>query len=285
MNLWPKKPFMWFYAQPRKELAISVPFTWNLPELKAFLTQKSMAWESAVVGGPAIDLMPGYLEGLPNVELRPNFNWKSVLQRINPMATRTTTGCIRRCNFCGIGTGRIESGGFIELDDWPDLPILCDNNLLASSLAHFDKVMDRLEKHAGVDFNQGLDARLLNEHHAQRLARLKTPAIRLACDSTRSLLQWQMAFNCLIENGVKKGWVSTYALIGFDTGPDEAWDRCAVIQQHTNCLPMWFHELDALEWNQITPKQREMGWTHTDRTRIMRRYYQAKYGGYREDRA
>jgi hypothetical protein len=266
---------MWIWD---RRLFVSIPFTWNLPEVKQFLMQKSAAWDDAVVGGPAVSLLPYYLSQLANVQW-----WKYypvALQRFNPMATRTTEGCIRSCQFCGIGQGMIEPGGFTELEDWPDLPIICDNNLLASSQVHFDRVMDRLEKHVGVDFNQGLDARLLTDYHAQRFARLKSPAIRLACDEERFLKDYANALEILIANGVKKSWISTYALIGFMDDPQQAWFRCELIQKDTTCLPMWFHELDALEWNQVTPKQVELGWIPKERTRIMRRFYQAKYGGY-----
>jgi hypothetical protein len=153
MNLWPKKPYMW--REFGRELRVSVPFTWNLPELRQFLMQKSAWWEHATVGGPAIALMTNYLDGIQNVESTTEEDY-SVLQFVNPMATRTTTGCVRSCKFCGVGCGKIEPGGFQELFDWPDLPIICDNNLLAASTQHFDRVMDRLEKHTGVDFNQGL---------------------------------------------------------------------------------------------------------------------------------
>ena len=279
MNLWPKKPTMW---RDGSLLYVSVPFTWNLPELRAFLSQRSAAWTQAFVGGPAVDLMPGFLADLTNVKPMPGEKIPNVLQRVNPMATRTTEGCIRSCQFCGIGQGMIEKGGFRELPNWPDLPIICDNNLLASSLPHFDKVMDRLEHHVGVDFNQGLDARLLTAHHAVRFSRLKKPAIRLSCDSTKSVRQWQCSLDCLMENGVKKSWVSTYALIGFDSDPSEAWERCELLNKLGRVvLPMWFHNLDCLEWNTVTPKQRELGWNNKERTRIMRRFYKAKVGGFR----
>lgn len=280
MNLWPKKPTMW--TEGNGHLCVSVPFTWNLPEVRAFLSQKSAWWQTAQVGGPAVDLMPRYLDGLTGVKAMPGEKYHNALQRVNPMATRTTEGCIRSCQFCGIGQGMIEPGGMVELPNWTDLPIVCDNNLLAASVPHFDRVMDRLEKHVGVDFNQGLDARLLSEHHAQRFARLKSPKIRLACDSNRALLGWNLALDCLLENGVKRGWVSTYILVGFDSGPSEDMQRCEIIQeimQNFSAMPMWFHELDCLEWNHVTQKQRELGWSHKERTRIMRRFYKAKYGG------
>ena len=94
LNLWPEKPVMW---RDGSLLYVSVPFTWNLPELRAFLSQRSAAWTQAFVGGPAVDLMPDFLADLTNVKPMPGEKMPNVLQRVNPMATRTTEGCIRSC--------------------------------------------------------------------------------------------------------------------------------------------------------------------------------------------
>lgn len=278
MHEWPKRPHMWLDG---RTLMVSVPFTWDLPDLKGYLLQRHAHWDRAVVGGPAVQLMPDYLKGLPNVRVDTG-DLPGVLQRVNPFATRTTTGCVRRCGFCGIGQGRIEARGFMELHDWPDLPLVCDNNLLAASIEHFDRVMDRLERHVGVDFNQGMDARLLDDHHAKRLSRLRKPAIRLALDHIGTADVWSAAYERLLRNGCKKSWISSYALIGFNSDPSEGWERCEFIQKHCNCLPMWFHELDALARNGVTDRQKALGWSEKERLRIMRRFYKAKYGGYTE---
>ena len=165
MPEWPKAPYRW---QEGETLYISVPFTWNLPAVRNELQQGSWFWKRAQVGGPAVDLMPDYLADIPNVTV--GGSMENVLQRINPDATRTTLGCIRKCAFCGIGTGKIEPGGFRELEDWPDGPIVCDNNLLAASDAHIEKVCFRLKQYGWADFNQGLDVRLMTPERAKLLA-------------------------------------------------------------------------------------------------------------------
>lgn len=268
---WPKRPTWWTEGNT---VCCSVPFTWNLPEVRAVLQRPFPHADHVLVGGPAVQLMPEYLMDLPGITLGGDL--PGVLQRVNRHATRTTTGCIRRCGFCGIGRGSIEPGGLHELEDWPNRPILADNNLLAASVAHFDRVLDRLAHFEWADFTQGLDARLLTDHHAKRLARLRGPrtVIRLALDALAETDAWENAFGRLRTAGVPLAHIRSYALIGFDSDPSEAWRRCEWVEAHKiKVLPMWFHPLDALQCNVVTPNQQSMGWTDTERRRIMQWYY------------
>lgn len=271
---WPKKPISWVKD---RVLFMSIPFTWDLPSARSALLQRSLFWETAVVGGPAVELMPDYLSGMDHVTT--GHDYPGVMQKINPMATRTTTGCVRKCGFCGIGKGLIEPGGLKCLDDWPDLPVICDNNMLAAPLRHFDRVVDRLEKHIDVDFNQGIDARLLTEYHANRLSRLKIKkhSIRLALDVVGDSGRWLTAFDRLRSAGIAKSKISSYALIGFNSDPAEAWLRCEWIEkQGVMVLPMWFHRLDQLEKNIVTDDQAELGWNDYERRKIMQWFYKHK---------
>jgi len=270
--MWPKKPTWW---TEEGTVYVSVPFTWNLPSVAAQLRQRSFLYDRAVVGGPAVELMPEYLADIPNVEI--GHDSPGVLQRVNPRATRTTLGCPNHCAFCGIGQGLIEPGGFRELDDWPDLPVVCDNNLLAASDAHFDRVLDRLLKHENVDFNQGLDSRLLTRYHAARLGELDHPTIRLALDHWKPYARevWDCAFARLRGALIPKRRIAVYCLIGWRDTPQEAWTRCQYIETRGVLVcPLWFHPLDALEWNGLSTEQVALGWTHEHCKHIMSYYYQ-----------
>ena len=268
---WPKGPMEWIEKRVRY---LSVPFTWDLPKAKQDLMQRDFTWDRAVVGGPAVELMPEYLDGMGWVTI--GHDMPGVLQRVNPHATRTTLGCIRKCGFCGIGCGKIEAGGFRELEDWPDLPILCDNNLLAASMDHLDKVTRRLSKWGWCDFNQGLDARLMTPEKAALLARIEKPCIRFSVDSDAEKESVLAAVEICQSAGIfKQNCRKHYVLVGFNTGPDEAWERCLWVEQRTfKANPMWFHPLDALERNSITDAQRALGWTHRDRADLQRYFYQ-----------
>lgn len=265
---WPKRHITWI---DNRTLYVSVPFTWELPSVRTLLSQRSFDWDTAVIGGPAVYLMPGYIN-MPWVKI-----WDyhpGVLQSVNPMATRTTTGCIRQCSFCG--AWRFE-GPMKELDDWPDLPVVCDNNILAASQAHFDRVIDRLKRWGWADFNQGIDARLLTDYHAKRFTEIGKSVLRLALDSMDYADHWMKAFETLRCAGIAKSCIRSYALVGFDSDPAEAWGRCEWIESHgIKVLPMWFHTLKALRKNHVTKKQRELGWTDYERKRIMQWFYQHK---------
>lgn len=266
---WPKRPVRWIEGDT---LCISVPFTWTLPSVRAFLS-RPVLWRKVRIGGPAVDLMPGYLAGLPGVTI--GGDMPGVLQRVNPQATRSTLGCVNHCGFCAIGTGKVESGGFRELTDWPDLPVLCDNNLLAASPEHLDRVFDRLERWGWCDFNQGLDVRLLNEYHAERIARIPGSISRLAMDSMSLAPAWERAFRMLHDRGVAKARISAYVLIGFKTGPEEAWTRLTWLEKTIGIdpCPMWFHPLDALTYNGITAEQRALGWNEEEQRAVMGFFY------------
>ncbi len=261
--VWPKDITLWQIGEVGY---MSIPFTWLLPKAQWLIDQGDLFIRQWIVGGPATCLMPTYLRGCTIGTDSPG-----ILQRINPHATRTTVGCIRRCRFCGVRT--IE-GDFHELDDWPDCPILCDNNLLAASDTHFDRVIDRLVVWGWCDFNQGLDARLLTAHYAKRIAEISRPMVRLALDCDADRNDWRLAVAMLRNVGVAKSRIRTYVLCGFEGSPEVDWQRCEFVESlGVLALPMWFHPLDALKVNAVTPVQAAMGWTHEKRRQLMRWYY------------
>jgi hypothetical protein len=271
-GLWPKKTVNWIEG---RTLYVSIPFTWELLTVEQRLRQRSMEWDQAIVGGPAVRLVPGHFSTVPDVI--EGGDYPGVLQMINPLATRTTLGCVRDCDFCGV---RKLEGRFRELDDWPDLPIICDNNLLAASDRHLDRVVERLQDHNDVEFSFGLDCRLLTKLRAEKIATIKSikkRGLRIALDSFDYAAKWVDAVDMLRGAGIAKRNLASFALIGFNSGPVEAWSRCEFIEENgIRALPVWFHTLDAFRKNSVTRNQEALGWTDYERRRIMQWFYQHK---------
>jgi len=265
---WPGGPTYWLEG---RRLCVSIPFTWNLHDVKTRIFQRSSHWDNVLIGGPAVRLVPEFFSELSMPWIRIGQGHPDALAHVNPKATRTMEGCVRNCGFCAVK--RIEPV-FRELSTWKNLPIVIDNNLLACSKDHFDKVIDGLKEIGWADFNQGLDSRLLTDYHAQRIAEIQEPMCRLALDSLDYSGDWERALGCLLRAGVPLANIRSYALVGFDSDPKEAWCRCNFIESYgIKVLPMWFHELDALKANQVTEKQKDLGWSERERNRIMQWFY------------
>jgi len=120
--------------------------------------------------------MPAY-DILEDVEKWKNWN-SSILF--------TSRGCIRNCPFCVVPKleGKIQpSVTDIQNFIYPGHKkiILWDNNFLASPTWRINLESLR-ETGLTVDFNQGLDARLINDEKANMLADLRIPIVRMAFD-------------------------------------------------------------------------------------------------------
>ena len=234
---------------------VSVVFSWKLEKARQRIIQlKSMGYK-VKAGGPAVTLNPSMVSDIAELDGSVN-----ALPHHNPDATFTTRGCIRKCGFCAVP--RIE-GQLIELNDdqWQPKPIICDNNILAASIKHFDHVIDRLldAQIIKVDFNQGLDARLLTEHHAERLHELPKAIIRLAWDNVKTEKLFIEAFNKLINAKINPEFIRVYVLIGYDDTPEDALYRVRTIRNMgAYPFPMRYQPLNAKKKNEyISPN-----WNH-----------------------
>jgi len=253
---WSKRYLEWHKG---KDAYLSVVFTWDLPQAyQRAVWLRTMGYE-VHAGGPAVDLMPDYLSGVARV----GGSLNGALDRHNPAATFTSRGCIRRCPFCAVW--RVE-GKLRELDDWPVRPIICDNNLLACSKKHFDQVIDRLKPVPGVDFNQGLDARLLSQHHADRLAELDC-MVRLAFDHVNNEPDLMRAYERLRRAKIPKKRIRVYVLIGYNDTPKDALYRLQILAKlGIDPNPMRYNPLDTLSRDSYVGPN----WTDRELTRYMR---------------
>lgn len=142
--------------------------------------------------------------------------------------TYMTRGCGMKCAFCAVQTLEPEYYPYISIKDTlhkidekfgpkKDL-LLMDNNVLRSP--QFDQIIDEIKelgfekgakfKHPKtgrmvpryVDFNQGLDAFLLNEHKAKRLGELAIRPARIAFDHIEDAETYKKAIRLCANSGI-----------------------------------------------------------------------------------
>lgn len=128
-----------------------------------------------------------------------------------------TRGCIRNCPWCIVPRkeGTIKPAATwqeIKRPDSQDIVFL-DNNVLASDwgLSQIDEMGGQPIK---VDFNQGLDARLITPKVADLLARLRwIRFVRLSCDTSEMLPVIEQATAYMEEAGIKRWRFWCYMLV------------------------------------------------------------------------
>jgi hypothetical protein len=195
----------------------------------------------------------------------------SVLPHIN--LGFTTRGCIRQCPFCIVpkkeGSIRIE-GDLLDLWDGKarDVVIL-DNNILALP-EHFRLICEQAkENKIRLDFNQGLDHRLLSQDIVDLLKSISHIEYRFAFDNSAYEKSVLSAIQLLKKNKINR--CSWYVLAGFDSSFEDAIDRLnllrdnnqnAYLQRYESCngdkryvaLARWAnqrHLFQAMTFNQF----------------------------------
>lgn len=185
------------------------------------------------VGGIMATLMPEYIRkktGIrPHVGLLrgaencpPDYSWYPGLSY---SISFTTRGCPRNCRFCAVKKHEPE---FKVKENWPqDIDvtkgqiIFWDNNWLASP--NFEKDIERLVKFrkAGItkiDFNQGLDCRLLDEEKIKLLKQTGIKPLRLAFDNCSEDGHIQNVIGLAQKYGFKD--IRVYVLYNFEDDND-----------------------------------------------------------------
>jgi radical SAM superfamily enzyme YgiQ (UPF0313 family) len=145
-------------------------------------------------------------EFLPDYSLVPE--WKASI-------IFSSRGCIRNCPFCSVKVlePQFKPKKSIKHLIYPGHKkvILWDNNILASP--YWEDILQELEElNLEVDFNQGLDARLIDSKVVSKLKKLKIQLIRLAYDTQRIREHLKRAIELLKEAGFKGRRILVYCL-------------------------------------------------------------------------
>ncbi len=169
-------------------------------------TKKTIVPESAVCGGSGFDLITTLPPEVETIKPHLNFGF-------------TTRGCIRHCPFCIVptkeGKVRVEGDLYDLWDGKVKLITLFDNNILAIP-HHFEWICRQsLNMKVKLDFNQGLDHRLLTLDIVRLLKTISHKEYHLAFDHPSYLKGVDKAIDLLQTEGINR--CNWYVLVGYNT--------------------------------------------------------------------
>jgi len=187
-------------------------------------TKKGTVPQGGICGGTGFDLittLPPEIE-----EIKPHLNFGF-----------TTRGCIRNCYFCFVPQkeGKVYVVGDVY-DIWDgkgEEIILMDNNILALP-SHFKEISKQIQKeNLRVDFNQGLDHRLITEELWGILRSLKhVQEIRFAFDDIGYTKTVTKALDLMKANGLKDWRTRWYVYISEKDTFETVYRRLDILQKY-----------------------------------------------------
>lgn len=134
-----------------------------------------------------------------------------------------TRGCPRGCGFCHVAAkeGRCSYKVADLSEFWRGQKkiVLCDPNILACK-DHMELLQQLVNSRAKVEFNQGLDIRLVNDRNIELLKKIKLEGIHFAFDrwQDKDIIEPRLrAFAEKTGYNRGKGRVMVYILVNFDT--------------------------------------------------------------------
>jgi len=250
---------------PRKKpskIYITSLFTWAWKPVWESV-KKYKAWfpnEEVVIGGLYASLLPEHAKAsgadnihiglhaeaeaeMPDYELVPDWNASIIF---------ASRGCINKCPNCVVP--RLEGNICLEKKSIKNLIhpthnklIFFDNNILA--MKYCDDIFDEIiSLGMPVDFNQGLDARLLDDSAANQIGKMKISLVRLAYDRPEQNQSVHQAINLLSNYGISKRRILVYAMYNFTESPDDFFERVKeILNWGASCYPMRFQPTNTLK--------------------------------------
>jgi hypothetical protein len=201
-------------CRPADHVFISVVFSANMP--KARKIQRALGGSIGGSGtGDYSVVLPPEIE-----HICPDYS----LYGLDYSMGFTSRGCCRNCSFCIVPAKEGKTQEHSPLDEFVrhQKVVLLDNNFLASPLWR-EKLQGMIDQKLKVDFNQGLDIRLVNEDKARLLAELSPPYLRFAWDSMGLKPEIKRGIRLLRDAGypINRNRIGFYVLTGYDATPKQ----------------------------------------------------------------
>ena len=264
-------------------------YQWNITIKTIKFYQRNKHNKDIRVGGVLASLLKDDVE--KETGIKPHFGLYKKVDRMPPDYTLAdnyytnnasigymTRGCIRRCPYCAVPKLEPEYEDFIPLKkqigpDKKDL-ILLDNNVLASP--KFPKIINEIKRcgfHKGakfcsklrrLDFNQGVDARLLTEEKLRLLSETAIHPLRIAFDNIKQKELYIEKIHLAYKYRIRR--LSNFILFNFDDTPEDFYERLRINIELNEGLglsifsfPMKFVPLDAKDRKYVDTRH----WTKT----------------------
>ena len=231
---------------------ISCTFTWDIPETERLYRSWSAYYPDVEIGGPAF--------GDPGGAFTPGLFVKEGV-------TITSRGCSKYCDWCFVPR---REGWIRELpimDGWD----LADNNLLACSRPHVERVFEMLKNQPEpIRFSGGLDSDMLQQYHVDLLKTIRLKFAWFACDYPGAIQSLERTADLMSDFSREKK--RCYVLIGFNgETPAQAEKRLEAVY-NLDFLPMAMLFRD----NKITTPFVSRDWQSLRRTWSRPAAYKAK---------
>ena len=174
------------------------------PDYSYFIDAKKV-----INGGTGYD----YSVKVPFENIQPDY---SLYPKFTEAYGFLTRGCIRNCKWCLVPSKEGKTISYMDIDEVAQDKkevILMDNNILSCDYG-IKQLKKIATKNIKIDFNQGLDARLITSEIAELLAQIKwIRHIRLSCDSYSMLKVIKKTLETLNDAGIKNYRIFVYVLL------------------------------------------------------------------------
>ncbi|PKM40303.1 MAG: hypothetical protein CVV04_03625 [Firmicutes bacterium HGW-Firmicutes-9] len=119
----------------------------------------------------------------------------------------------------------------------------------------YEKYFKCVKRNRYIDFNQGVDARLVTDENMKKLAEINIRPLRIAFDHYSMWKVYEKAVRSAAKYGIKD--LSNYLLYNFEDHPDELYlrmrlniDLCEELEVTIYSFPMKYHPIDDPEYFQ-----------------------------------
>ena len=223
------------------EIWITTVFTFDIPHAIGLVREAKNRAGRVLVGGVSATLLPEKFEAegvevhrglIPEAEsFSPDYSLLGFAPEYS--ISHTSRGCVRRCGFCMVH--RLEPD-FHNRTDWindihPHTKkiLFFDNNWLAKDIEDIKRDVSIIRglvdagRITSIDFNQGIDARLMTEELADLLKGVPLKPVRFAFDGMQEDGYYQNAIRTMAERGHHN--FMTYVLYNFTDTPQDFYYR------------------------------------------------------------